>query len=346
MKHILSPRKLRILRAVVEEYICTAEPVGSRTVSRRYERNLSSATIRNEMADLEEMGFLEQPHVSAGRVPTRHGYRFYVDNLMEDVDLGLEIQDAIAISLNKANDVGKIIAEASRILSQLARHTTLILGPQFRKSSFYQMRILPLSEKKGLVVLITGNGFIKNRVIDLPQSLSAAELQQVVQYLNLKLYGLTIDQVTESLINELKRDLYRRMEILEQAFLLLEESLREEEKVRVVLGGTTNILNQPEFKDVEKIRKFLNLFEEEELLCLMLEHDNDDIMGLEVRIGNENLIEEVHECTLITSTFMIGTRSVGKIGVLGPMRMNYPEVVALVKCLAENLNQVLEAQSS
>ena len=105
MKHILSPRKLRILRAVVEEYICTAEPVGSRTVSRRYERNLSSATIRNEMADLEEMGFLEQPHVSAGRVPTRHGYRFYVDNLMEDVDLGLEIQDAIAISLNKANDV-------------------------------------------------------------------------------------------------------------------------------------------------------------------------------------------------------------------------------------------------
>ncbi len=346
MGHILNTRKQRILRAVVEEYIFTAEPVGSRTISRRYEKNLSSATIRNEMADLEEMGFLEQPHVSAGRIPSHRGYRFYVDNLMEDMTLSREVEEAIALNLNKINDVEKIIAEASRILSQLAKHTALILGPQFRKSSFYQMRILPLNEKKGLVVLITGNGFIKNRVIDLPQSLSGAELQQVVQYLNLKLYGLTIDQVTESLIKELKRDLYRRMELLEQAFLLLEESLREEEKVRVILGGTTNILNQPEFKDVEKIRKFLNLFEQEELLCLMLEHNSNDAVGLEVRIGNENLIKEVHECTLITSTFMISNRNIGKIGVLGPTRMDYPKVVALVKCLAENLNQALEAQTS
>ncbi len=348
MGHNLNGRKQQILKAVVNEYIFTAEPVGSRTVSRRYGMNLSSATIRNEMADLEDMGFLEQPHTSAGRIPSQVGYRYFVDNLMEDSLLSKEEEGIICKSLKKVNDIEKVISESSRVLSQIARHTSLILGPQFRKSSFHQMRIMPLNEKKGLVVLITGNGFIKNRVIELPQSLTSSELQQVVQYLNYKLHGLTIDQVTESLIKELKRDLFRRMEILEQAFLLLEESLIEDEKVKVFLGGTTNILNQPEFKDVEKIRKFLNLFEQEELLYLLLqcESGNAEVEGVEVKIGRENQIKEVHECTLITSTFMIGKRNIGKIGVLGPTRMDYPRVMAVVKCLAENLNQALEAQSS
>lgn len=346
MGHNLSERKQQILEAVVKEFIFTAEPVGSRTVSRRYDISLSSATIRNEMADLEDMGFLEQPHTSAGRIPSQRGYRFYVDNLMEYPMLSKEDESFISKSLKKVNEIEKVISEASRVLSNIARHTSLILGPQFRKSSFYQMRILPLNEKKGLVVLITGSGFIKNKVIELPQSLSSTELQQVVQYLNYKLHGLTIDQVTESLIKELKRDLFRRMEILEQAFLLLEESLVEDEKVRVFLGGTTNILNQPEFKDVEKIRQFLNLFEQDELLHLLLQCESDDVKGVEVKIGRENQIKEVHECTLITSTFMIGNRNIGKIGVLGPTRMDYSRVVAVVKCLTENLNRVLEEQSS
>ena len=346
MGHELNERKQKILNAVVNEYIYTAEPVGSRTISRRSGMHLSSATIRNEMADLEEMGFLEQPHTSAGRVPSHKGYRFYVDNLMEYQRLDENEEEAIKRSLVKVNEVEKVVSEASKVLSQVARQTSLILGPQFRKSSFYQMRILPLSEKKGLVILITTNGFIKNKVIELPQSLSSAELQQVVQYLNHKLYGLTIDQVTESLIKELKRDLFRRMELLEQAFLLLEESLTEDESVRVFLGGTTNILNQPEFKDVDKVKKFLNLFEQEELLQHLLQAEDVNKQGIEVRIGKENKLEEVQECTLITSTFAIGNRNIGKIGVLGPTRMDYPRVVAIVNCLVNNLNQVLENQSS
>lgn len=220
----LSERKKQILRAVVVNYIKTAEPVGSRTVSRSYQMWLSSATIRNEMADLEDMGYLVQPHTSAGRIPSQRGYRYYVDNLMDLGELSDDDEQVLCSSLSteKMREIEQIIVNSARVLSSATNQTSLIMGPQFKKSAFRQMRILPLDEKRGLVVLITDTGFIKNKVIDLHQQLSQAELQQVVSYLNQKLYGLTIDQVTTSLINELKRDLFRRMEILEQAFILLE----------------------------------------------------------------------------------------------------------------------------
>ncbi len=342
MRQVLSERKQKILDAVINEYVTNAEPVGSRTIARRYSMKLSPATIRNEMADLEDMGLLEQPHTSAGRIPSHKGYRFFVDNLMGDFLLNKDEQNTIRDSLDKAREIEKVISEASRVLSAAARHTSLILGPQFRNSSFHQMKILPLNERQGLVVLITGLGFIKNRVIDLPKSLTAGELQQVVGYLNRKLFGLTIDQVTESLVNELKRDLFRRMELLEQAFLLLEESLKEEEKVRVFLGGTTNILNQPEFMDVDKIKKFLNLFEQDHILSSLLEGESEKKEGVIIRIGKENQLKDIHECTLVTCTFSIGKGSVGRLGVLGPTRMNYARVVSLVKFMARHLNRVFE----
>lgn len=174
------------------------------------------------------------------------------------------------------------------------------------------------------------------------QQLSQAELQQVVNYLNTKLYGLTIDQVTSSLINELKRDLFKRLEILEQAFILLEESLKEEKQIRVFLGGTTNILNQPEFKDVDKIRRMLNLFEQEPLLFKILE-DNSSEDDIVVRIGAENEHEDIQECTLITGTYKIHDKTLGAVGVLGPTRMDYSHVITVMRRLVDNLNQSLSS---
>lgn len=341
----LSDRKQRILQAVVHNYTTTAEPVGSRTVARTYRIGLSSATIRNEMADLEEMGYLEQPHTSAGRIPSDKGYRYYVDHLMEEASLSSD-EAKIVFELmggEKMLEIEKIILNACRALSSITNHTALIMGPQFRKSAFRQMRILPLSDRRGLVVLITDTGFIKNKVIDLPYSLSQAELHQVVNYLNQKLYGLTIDQVTSSLINELKRDLFRRLEILEQAFLLLEESLKEEEQVRVYLGGTTNILNQPEFKNVDKIRRLLSLFEQEQLLCRILETSPS---GKEpaIFIGRENMMEDIQECTLITAAYKINEKTLGTVGILGPTRMAYSRVIGVMRCLVDNLNSILNTQ--
>lgn len=340
----LSERKQEILRSVVINYVKTAEPVGSRTVARIYRMGLSSATIRNEMADLEELGYLAQPHTSAGRIPSQLGYRYYVDNLMDSGDLSDDDERAISSSLSteKMREIEQIINNSARVLSAATNQTSMIMGPQFKKSAFHQLRILPLDEKRGLVVLITDTGFIKNKVIDLQQQLSQSELHQVVTYLNQKLYGLTIDQVTTSLINELKRDLFRRLEILEQAFILLEESLKEEKQIRVFLGGTTNILNQPEFKDVDKIRRMLNLFAQEPLLFKILEDtsSDDDIV---VRIGAENECEDIQECTLITGTYKIHEKTLGTVGVLGPTRMDYSHVISVMRRLVNYLNESLSS---
>lgn len=340
----LNKRKKQILRAVVINYISTAEPVGSRTVARAYKMGLSSATIRNEMADLEEMGYLFQPHTSAGRVPTQKGYRYYIDHLMDTDELTPDEEETLTNSLSteKMREIEQIIINSARVLSAATCQTSLIMGPQFKKSAFRQMRILPLDEDRGLVVLITDTGFIKNKVIDMKQKLSQTELQQVVSYLNQKLYGLTIDQVTASLINELKRDLFRRLEILEQAFILLEESLKEEKQIRVFLGGTTNILNQPEFRDVDKIRRMLNLFEQESLLFKILEESSSE-EGIEIRIGGENECADIKECSLITGTYKIQDKNIGTLGVLGPTRMDYPKVISVMRRLVDHLNQSLNA---
>lgn len=341
----LSERKERILHAVVADHIRTAEPVGSRTVARAYRIGLSSATIRNEMADLEEMDYLEQPHTSAGRIPSQKGYRYYVDHLMAAGRLTDEEELSISrsLGLDKMREIEQIIANAVRVLSAVTNQTSLIMGPQFQKSTFQQMRILPLTKRRGLVVLITDSGFIKNKVINLNQSLSPAELHQVVSYLNRKLFGLTIDQVTASLINELKRDLFRRLEILEQAFILLEESLREEQQARVFLGGTTNILNQPEFKSVEKIHQMLSLFEKESLLFNILEQNLTED-GIVVKIGTENEQEDIQECTLITAAYKINRRILGSVGVIGPKRMDYQWVIAVLRRLVDQLNRALSAE--
>lgn len=340
----LNERKKNILRAVVLNYIKTAEPVGSRTVTRTCRTGLSPATIRNEMADLEEMGYLTQPHTSAGRIPSQIGYRYYVDNLMDHDESCNDDESALISSVNseKMREIEQIIVSSAKVLSSVTNQTCLIMGPQFKKSAFHQIRILPLDEKRGLVVLITDTGFIKNKVIDLQQNLSPGELQQVVSYLNHKLCGLTIDQVTTSLINELKRDLFRRLEILEQAFILLEESLKEEKQIRVFLGGTTNILNQPEFKDVDKIRRMLNLFEQEALLFKILEDSSseDDIV---IRIGAENEVADIQECALVTGTYKIHDKTLGAVGVLGPTRMDYSRVISVLRRMVDHLNSCLSS---
>lgn len=339
-----SERKKQILKAVVKSYIKTAEPVGSRTIARTYRMGLSSATIRNEMADLEDLGYLVQPHTSAGRIPSQLGYRYYVDNLMALDDLSDDDEQVIfsKLSTEKMREIEQIIIHSARVLSSATNQTSLIMGPQFKKSAFRQLRILPLDEQRGLVVLITDTGFIKNKVIDMQQQLSQAELHQVVSYLNQKLYGLTIDQVTTSLINELKRDLFKRLEILEQAFILLEESLKEEKQIRVFLGGTTNILNQPEFKDVDKIRRMLNLFEQEPLLFKILE-DTSSEDNIVIKIGSENEHEDIQECTLITGTYKIHDKTLGALGVLGPTRMDYSRVISVMRRLVDHLNQSLSS---
>ncbi len=336
----LSERKNKILHAVITEYIKSAEPVGSRTISRRYKLNLSPATIRNEMSDLEEMGYLEQPHTSSGRIPTQKGYRLYVDCLMETGDLSPGEVDWMNKIFNiKMKEIDKIIQHAAKVLSALTHYTSLVLGPQLQRSAFQQLQIFPLDAEKALVVMITDTGFVENKIIELPRMLTTEELFKVVWYLNKKLKGLTIDKITASLVREMKVELINEMDFIEQAINLIGESFSVHKDSRVYLGGTTNILNQPEFKDVDKIKKIFNLLEEEDILTSLLEDSLSD--NLKVIIGEENKIEEIKECSLITATYRIGGKTIGTIGVLGPTRMDYSKVITIVEHITEHLNHIL-----
>lgn len=336
----LNERKQKILHAVVTDYIQTAEPVGSRTISRRHKMDLSAATIRNEMSDLEELGFLTQPHTSAGRIPSQQGYRFYVDTLMGTSLLAQQEEVYLAgffTQLQKMREIDQIIQQTAKVLSVVTSYTSLVLGPQFRRSAFQQMRLLPLDERHALVVLITDTGYIKNKVIDLPKALSSDELVQVVSYLNEQLAGQTIDSLSAMQLKKMRSDLYARIELFDHLLELLEESAVDGEG-RVFLGGTSNILNQPEFRDVEKVKDLLVLFEEGNRLSFMLETSLD---GVSIRIGTENAITEMNECSLVTATYQLHNRPVGTIGVLGPTRMEYSRVIAVIEYIAGSLNHVL-----
>lgn len=336
----INERKQKILHAVVTDYIQTAEPVGSRTISRRYHTDLSAATIRNEMADLEELGFLTQPHTSAGRIPSQLGYRFYVDALMDLTNLSEGEENALAAfctQLRKMREIDQIIQHTAKVLSVLTRYTSLVLGPQLRRSAFKQMRLIPLNDERALVVLLTDTGYIKNKTIALPKALSSEELARVIAYLNEQLSGQTIAALSAARLRKLRSDLYARMDLLDQILFLLEDCSTDSES-RVILGGTSNILNQPEFKDMEKLRHLLTLFEQGERMTLLLETSVD---GVSIRIGTENILAEMSDCSLVTATYHIQNKPVGAIGVLGPTRMDYAKVITIIENMAVRLNQTL-----
>lgn len=337
----LSARKRQILQAVIIDYIKSAQPVGSRTIARRYKVGLSPATIRNEMADLEEAGYLLQPHTSAGRIPSQTGYRYYVDQLMEASDLEEEEKAKIkqVYEYEKLKEIEEIIRHTSRLLSLLTNYTSLILGPHLKKSAFKKLQILQVDHQRGLLVLVADTGFVKHKVINLPQTLSANELNRIVTYLNMRLDGLTIDTITSKLIRELRRDLYQHIKFLEDTFTLLGDSLAEDER-RVFLGGTTNILNQPEFEDIGKVKSLLALFEQHSLLANLLAWPVAGVEGVVIKIGRENILEEVQECSLVMATYCLGKEVVGTIGVLGPTRMDYSKTVAVIQQVVSHLGRL------
>ncbi len=328
----LSARKMKILGAVVTDYVKTAQPVGSRTVSRRYKMGFSPATIRNEMSDLEEMGYLLQPHTSAGRIPSQKGYRYYVDELMQEEELNEEEKALIyrVFAYEKIREIEDLIKQTAQLISSLTNYTTLILGPRLKKSAFKKLQIMPIDSKRGLLVLVADTGIIKNKLINLPQALSQGDLNRIVAYLNHRLEGLTIDRITARFIRELRRDLYHHVNFLETTFTLLEESLAEDES-RVFLGGTTNIFNQPEFGNIEKVKSLLSLFEQHSLLASLLARPLAGVEGIVIKIGRENILEEVHECSLVMTSYCLGNEVVGTIGILGPTRMTYSRVVAVLQ---------------
>ncbi len=336
----MDERKDKVLQAIILDYITTAEPVGSRTIARKFDLGVSSATIRNEMADLEEMGLIEQPHTSAGRVPSDVGYRYYVDCLMQKAFLSEGEKDIVdGIISQRIQKIQGLVQETSKLLSQLTNLTTVVLAPQQGKSALHQIHLLPYQPAKALMVVVRENGAVENQIIDVSESTSAEDLQKVSQILNKKMKGYTLDKIKSSLLNEIYAELARQKELITMAMEVLEPILNSNDHDSLVLGGTFNMLNQPEFKDIAKLKSVLRIFEEDHELKQILSEVSGQ--GLTIRIGGENKLEEMQECSLITATFQIDGNNVGTIGVLGPTRMDYAKTCSLLELMSKNMSRVI-----
>ena len=338
----LDERKQKVLRAIIRDYISTAEPVGSRTIAKKYDLGVSPATIRNEMADLEELGYIEQPHTSAGRVPSDRGYRYFVDCLMKKQQLTTDDEKKILSGYRtKVKDVGTVLKQTNTIMSDITSYTSILTGPEFNKSSLRNVQLVPLDSSRALVVVVADNGLVQTKMIDLPKSINDTDLQKITMVMNAKLEGLSLEDIKMTLIKEIYSELSRHKHIFDAAMDLIQETLDLNNEEKVYLAGTLNILNQPEFRDISKVKTLLSLLEQEKVIKGIITDSGIDDDGTHVTIGGENKVEELHNCSTITATYQIDGKVIGSVGVIGPTRMDYEKAVSIVDFMTQHLSKMM-----
>ncbi|SDW15713.1 heat-inducible transcription repressor HrcA [Marininema mesophilum] len=336
---MLAERQKQILKAIIEEYVVHAEPVGSRTISKRDDIGYSAATVRNEMADLEDLGFVEQPHTSAGRIPSQMGYRYYVDNLMgpqrlERTDL-LQVRELFASQMDA---VELTIQQTGSILSRLTNYTSIILGPEAIHNKLKHLQVIPLNERSAVAIVVSDNGHVDQRRFTVPDGVSLSSIEKLVNILNVKLSGVPLVRLKRNVYQELFAELDRHVEQYEFLLGVIDQMLLADTDDRIFTSGTTNILTQPEFTDVTQVKALMDLFEQTDTVTKLFATNN---AGVQVRIGEENSIATVNNCSIVTASFSIDGRSLGTVGVLGPTRMDYNKVVSLMQVLTTDLSEHL-----
>lgn len=335
----LGDRKRLILQAIIEDYINTAEPVGSRTISKKYLTGTSPATIRNEMADLEDMGYIEQPHTSAGRIPSDKGYRLYVDKMMEQQAINKTQNDMIKKQFTDTlGEIDRLIKQASKLLSQMTQYTSIITTPQVKKTTLKHIQLIKVNAATILAIIITDAGIVKNSVLHLPGEIPNDVLEKTSNLLNEKLNGMCVEDIAGIYLTEVPEGYKGFKEIMEQIMPELIQTLIYSDTVEIYHDGAANILNLPEFNDINKARSFLNTLEEKDLLFNVLQESNENI---NVSIGSENKYEQLQNCSLITATYKLNGKTIGSIGVIGPTRMEYSKVISVVDCMTNNLSDIL-----
>ncbi|MDD2573872.1 MAG: heat-inducible transcriptional repressor HrcA [Bacillota bacterium] len=337
----IDDRKLKILQAVIADYISTAQPIGSRTIAKKYKLGISSATIRNEMSDLEEMGYLEQPHTSAGRVPSERAYRLYVDRLMQIRNLPRNEQEIIIRELGeRIDEIESIIRKTARILSQLTRYTSLVINSHLTGCRLRRIHFIPLDSHSLVAVIVTDSGIVKNTIIKTADPVTAEYLESLTRVVNDKFEDITIEELNRCIASEGYKKLAYRYSQLDSFIPVLMEGLSIATGDEVYADGMSNLFNFPEYSDISKAKSLLELIEEKEQLMEIISRIGGK--GVVVSIGSELDNTCMKDCSLVTASYRVGGSEIGRIGVIGPTRMEYERVVAVLEFISTYITGMME----
>ncbi|MDR2006795.1 MAG: heat-inducible transcriptional repressor HrcA [Acidaminococcales bacterium] len=340
---MLNDRKRRILQLIIEEYISTAEPVGSRIISRKHELGLSSATIRNEMSDLEDMGYLEQPHTSAGRVPSALGYRLYVDYLLSPEKITEREIALIQSWLRfKAQKLDEVFRTTAKILSRISKNISIVRTREEKSCQLFKyIRFLPLDACRIILVLVTDDGVAENVVINLPDGAALEDFEHIAQIINKNLSGTPLNAIKREKLDDICRNIFDNTFLSKYLFDALSSLQLQKKTDKVFLGGTANIFNQPEFKDIGKIKEILAMLEEDGLIKDILSVGEES--GMQITIGSENKFSGIQNCSMVQATYRLNGQIVGTFAVLGPTRMKYGKVISVMDYLHKYLQAILSS---
>ena len=338
----LGERKIKILDAIIRNYLETGEPVGSRTNSKYTDLNLSSATIRNEMSDLEELGYILQPHTSAGRIPSDKGYRFYVDHLMEEKDK--QVTEMKKFVIEKTEKMEQVLKQVAKMLATNTNYATIVSAPSYHHNKIKFIQLSNVDETQILAVIVMQSNIVKNRMISVEQSLDNETLLKLNILLNTGLNGLSIQEINLGVIAKLKEQAGIHSTLVSDVLDALAEALSEDEDLEIYTSGATNILKYPELSDSEKASNLLTTFEEKDQLASLVSESLSDAEnnGIQVYIGNESPIQTMKDCSVVTATYELGEGVKGTIGIVGPKRMDYENVVDNLKNLKAQLDGIFD----
>lgn len=337
----LSERKRTILKSIIDDYIKYAQPVGSRTIARKHDIGLGSATIRNEMADLEELGYITQPYTSAGRIPSDKGYRFYVEHLMQLNGLAYEEMEKIHSAMSeRIEEINELIKKVSIIISNITGYTSVVLSPQLNKVIIRTIKLVFVDEKMLLVVVVANGGIVKDKIVKHSSRLNEDTVHRLSNAFNEFFAGKTINELSQQKLLKIQLNIQVSKEVLSAIVEAIEDCIHKIETIDVYLDGITNILNFPEFSDLLKAREILELLKEEEFVIDLVKNTAQN-RNLDFKIGSENEINELKELSVITTVYGSDGQNLGAIGVIGPTRMAYSKVVSSIKYIREVLNKEL-----
>ena len=337
---MLNERKKKILQIIIEDYISSAEPVGSRTIARKYDLGLSPATIRNEMSDLELLGYLEQPHTSAGRIPSAQAYRFYVDALIEPGTLTDNDMALIDGWYNeRRRNIDDIFQSTAKILSRMTQNVSMVLTNQQTIANFCYLKFLPLDSQHAILCIVADDGSIDTNVVDIPLGMSSEEMDYLAGKMSKLLEDRNLSDISVEILQNVHTDVVEDKLIFSSLLQAVRKMTGRRQEQKVFLGGTKQLLNQPEFRDVERVRNLLGILEEEKVLKDLLQGGEDS--GLKVTIGSENKFTGIQDCSMVQATYRLNGQIVGTMAVLGPTRMEYGKVISVMDYLHKYLKAIL-----